>query len=134
MSISEPVVEAAFLDLLWHPVSGLVIRQQTFLDLLHGNEPRWNGAIDERRVGAPAIGVLVLEHAVHNESTLALEHLPDALVCVLHVLSNKVGDLGRVAAICVDGAREDCERTMLCRWNDKRKHCMREYSTNLPSG
>ena len=60
----------------------------------HPHEPARHGAVDERRVAAPAEGVGVVELRDVDDAALGLERGDDVAVGVLDMAAGKVGHLG----------------------------------------
>ena len=69
----EPLAEAAVADVLGHPVDLLVELEHAVLDGGDLHEPARHGAVDERRVGAPAVRVGVVVGLVADDDALVLE-------------------------------------------------------------
>lgn len=70
-------MESARLDGLGHPVGLLVVLEQALLDLLHVDEPRGHGLVDEGLVRAPAERVRVLQLRPVDQAAALLKVLDD---------------------------------------------------------
>ena len=57
--VLQEVAHAAFLDVVGHPVDGAVVAHQLVAHGGHADEPRGAGVIEQRRVTAPAEGIVV---------------------------------------------------------------------------
>jgi len=86
----QPVVEPLLLRERGHPVRLLVVADQVLLDGGHADEPRVVGLVDQRRVGAPAKRVAVVNLRLQNKPVVLLQHLLNLRVCVLHVQACEV--------------------------------------------
>ena len=96
--LAEPVAKALFANVVRRPVDGGVVPFEPLVEILDADIPRIDGAVDERRVGAVAIGVGVRDRRLVDELATPLQILDDVLVAVLAEASLVVGDLVRERA------------------------------------
>ena len=61
--VVQEVAEAALLDVVRQPVDGAVVGHQLIVHRRHADEPRGAGVVDQRRVAAPAEGIVMGEVA-----------------------------------------------------------------------
>mmetsp|Transcript_39804 Transcript_39804/g.84839 ORF Transcript_39804/g.84839 Transcript_39804/m.84839 type:complete len:1014 (+) Transcript_39804:710-3751(+) len=103
-SVHEPAVEPSLLHGVGDPVRFLVVLDDFVADLLHLDEPRRHGLVDEGRVAAPAEGVAVVELVLRDQPAPLLDELDERVVALLDVqplhFGNRVGE----HAVGIDGA------------------------------
>ena len=75
--VVQEVAEAAVLDVLRHPVDGLVVGHQLVVHGGHLDEPAAARVVDQRGVAAPAEGIVVLEHRRGDQLAFAFQLLQD---------------------------------------------------------
>jgi hypothetical protein len=85
------------------PVDLLVQLDQAVPECGDLDEPRVDGLVDDRRVGPPAVRVVVLVAVVADDRPPVLERLYDLRVGVEDVLALPVGNLGGEPSGVVDG-------------------------------
>mmetsp|Transcript_63686 Transcript_63686/g.184702 ORF Transcript_63686/g.184702 Transcript_63686/m.184702 type:complete len:476 (-) Transcript_63686:842-2269(-) len=106
--LCQPIVEALLLDEARHPIGLVVVRDELVADFLDLDEPRGDRAVDEGRLGAPTMRVVVDLGAVEHQVPLLLQHLLDVLVGLLNVLPLEVRDIRREAAPLVHRVHHAC--------------------------
>ena len=97
----EPLAEAAVLHVVGNPVDVLVQLDQAITEIGDLHIPTWQGAVDDRRVGAPAVRIVVLVRLVSDQATKVLDVADDVAVGLEDVAALKVRDLGGEAALVV---------------------------------
>ena len=81
----QPLAEPAVAHMAGHPVDLLVGLGQQIRDLGDFDVPRADGLVDDRRVGAPAVRVVVLVAVVTQHPSALAELGDDLLICLEHV-------------------------------------------------
>mmetsp|Transcript_41508 Transcript_41508/g.130922 ORF Transcript_41508/g.130922 Transcript_41508/m.130922 type:complete len:397 (-) Transcript_41508:157-1347(-) len=104
--VLEPVLEALLTYVARHPVRLLVVGDQLLLDGLDRHEGARDGAVDERRVRAPAEGVRVVDDVHLDDAPLRLEVGNDVLVRLLDAQPLPFGYLVAEPSVRVDWAYE----------------------------
>ena len=102
----QPAAELAVAHVERDPVDVLVGLDQAVLEVGDLHVPARHGLVDDRRVGAPAMRVVVVDRVVADELVLVAEALGDDRVGLEHVGADHVGDLRGVAAGVVDGRHQ----------------------------
>ena len=85
--VFKEVAHAAFLDVVGHPVDGAVVAHQLVAHGGHADEPRGAGVIEQRRVAAPAEGVVVRKGQGGQQKAAGLEVLDHLFVDLLGALA-----------------------------------------------
>ena len=101
LHVLEPVAEAALADGFGDPVDGVVVLNEVVADGGHLDIPRFAGVVDQRRVAAPAVRVIVLELRGVEELSFVPEVFEDDGIGLLHE-DPGVGRLGGHVAGAVD--------------------------------
>ena len=99
----QPHAEAAVADVARYPVDACVDGEHPVPDVGDLHEPGRDGLVDDGRVGAPAVRVVVLVGVVADDPAGLLEVSDDVGVGLEHVGASPVGDLVGEAAMVVDG-------------------------------
>ena len=101
----QPPAEAAVADVLRDPADAAVGGQHPFLEIaLDPDEPGGDGAVDQRRVAAPAERVVVDDGALGEQGAGRAQGAGDRRVGVLDELAGVLGHLVGEAAVGVDRA------------------------------
>ena len=96
--VFQEVPHAAFLDIVRHPVDRAVGGEQLLLDRRHADEPGGAGVVNERRVAAPAEGVIVGEFLGLDQQSARFQVFEDERVGVLDERARPGRLLGHAAA------------------------------------
>ena len=86
-----------------NPVDPLVCLQQPIGKVGHAEVPRVDSSVDYRRVGPPAVWIIMVVGFVADHVALSLQVFYDVWIGVEDVLSSKFGDGRRIVAFVVDG-------------------------------
>ena len=97
LNVFQPVAETSLTDILRVPVYRRVVRYQPVLDGGHLNEPAVAGVVYQRRLAAPAVGVLMLELGCGEKLAFAVKVFEHLGVCLLHEESRVGGLSGHIA-------------------------------------
>ena len=96
------MAEAAVLDVAGHPVDRLVGLEHPVADVGDLHVPGGHRLVDDRRVGAPAVRVVVGVAVVADQLTRFAQVLDDAAVGLEHVLAGPLDDVVGEATRVVD--------------------------------
>ena len=102
----QPFPEGAVANVVGDPVDLLVGFQQPVGEIGHPYVPGLHGPVDDRGIGAPAVGVVVVVGLVAQHPTLGLEVSDDVGVGLEHVDAGPLDHLGGELALLVDGDDE----------------------------
>ena len=95
--ILQEIAHAAVLDVVGHPVDGLVVGQQAVAQLGHADEPGGARVIDQRRVAAPAEGVIVRVGLLFHQKAAAFQIGDDHGIGLFHEHARPGGFPGHAA-------------------------------------
>ncbi len=90
--ILQPVAEALFAHVRGRPVHRFVVGDELVVQVLDLHVPGVDGAVDERRIRAVAVGIGVHDRGLVDELAFRLEALDDVLVAILAEASLVFGD------------------------------------------
>ena len=85
--VFQEVAHAAFLDVVGHPVDGAVVFHQLVAHGGHADEPRGTRVIEQRRVAAPAEGIVMRKGQSGQEQPAPAQVLDDLFVDLLGALA-----------------------------------------------
>ena len=100
LDIFQPVPETSLSDRLRNPVNGIVVADQILLDRRHLDKPGLSRIVNERRIAAPAMRIVMLKFRRVKQLSLRIEIPDDLRVCLLYKQSG-VGSLLRHFALSV---------------------------------
>ena len=100
--LAKPIAETLLLDEVGNPVGLTVVLQQSLDHSLHSDEPRGNGAIDQRRVTSPAERVRVTKDRALDQPFGFLQILDDLLVRGFDVFAGEVRHFRREMTSSID--------------------------------
>ena len=95
--VLQEIAHAAVLDVVGHPVDGLVVGQQLIAQRGHADEPGGARVIDQRRVAAPAEGVIVRVGLLFHQKAAAFQIGDDHGIGLFHEHARPGGFLGHAA-------------------------------------
>jgi len=102
----EPLAEEALFHVLGDPVDLAIHLHHALADGTHLHIPGIESLVDERLVGAPAVGIVVEVGLLLDQRAAVPQRTHDGLVGVEDQYSLPVGNLAREATGIVDGAHD----------------------------
>ena len=97
LDVLQPVAEAALANGLRNPVHRIVVAYQILPHCRLLDVPGLSGIVDQRRITAPAMGILVLEPGGVKEKACLLKILKHHGICLLHKYPGIAGLLCHLA-------------------------------------
>lgn len=87
LGVGQPVGKALFAHIIRRPVHTCIVFEHALAQILHPHIPRVDGAVDQRRVGAFAEGIAMLDGRLVDQLAAMLERLDDRLVGIFAELA-----------------------------------------------